>query len=136
MTEISIETLVEWLGPKGAVTGLEGSDITVSELCELATRCGRSVDEKSKRSDIILDLVNGDSVRIDKSIDELLALSSRDLGNYFRSRMVSNTELLKLLLEFDLRPAPRDRINLVEFAAREISDAGMYRRVARGARRT
>ena len=136
MREISIEMLVEWLGPNGAIAGLEGSDITVSELCEIAIRCGRAVDKKTKRSDIIIDLVNGNSVRIDKTTDELLAMNRYDLEGYFRSRKVSRTELLNLLLEFDIRPAASDNVNLVDFAAREISDVGMYQRVAKGARRT
>ena len=136
MREIDIEHLAEWLGPDGAIAGLEASDITVSELCEIAIRYGRAVDKKAKRSDIIIELVNGESVRIDKTIDELLKLNGSDLGNYFRSRKVSRTELMQLLLEFDIRPTPAEKVNLVEFAAREISDVGMYQRVAKGVPRT
>ena len=58
-----------------------------------------------------------------------------DLSNYFRNRKVSRTELLKLLSQFDIRPTPGDKANLMDFAAREISDVGMYQRVAKGARR-
>ena len=45
MREINIEKLVEWLGPDGAIAGLEGSNVTVSELYEMAVRCGLAVEK-------------------------------------------------------------------------------------------
>ena len=57
-----------------------------------------------------------------------------DLCKYFRSRKVSRTELLKLLSQFDIRPTAGDKVNIIDFAAREISDVGMYQRVAKGTR--
>ena len=134
MKEINLEQLVEWLGPDGAIAGLESSNVTVSQLCDVAGRCGLTVEKRTKRHDIIVDLVNRDATRIDKTIDQLLDMSQQDLRNYFLDRNVSKTELLKLLLEFDIRPAPGDKANLSEFAAREISDVGMYQRVARGSK--
>ena len=136
MKEINIEKLVEWLGPDGAIAGLERSNITVSELYEVAVRCGLAVEKRTKRGDIIVDLVHRNSIRIDKTTDELLTMNRDDLSSYFRSRKVSRTELLKLLSQFDIRPDPSDKVNLVDFAAREISDVGMYQRVAKGVRRT
>ena len=135
MREIDVGKLVEWLGRDGAIAGLEGSDITVSEFRDLADRHGLTVDKKIKRSEIIVDLVNGDIVRIDKTLEELLSMNCDDLKDYFVNRRVSRTELLKLLLEFDIRPTHEDRGNLAEFTAREISDFGMYQRVASGNRR-
>ena len=135
MREINIEKLVEWLGPDGAIAGLEGSNVTVSELCEMAVRGGITVEKRTKRGDIIVDLVHRNSIRIDKTTDELLTMNRDDLSRYFRSRKVSRTEILKLLSQFDIRPSPGDKVNLVDFAAREISDVGMYQRVAKGARR-
>ena len=135
MREINIEKLVEWLGPDGAIAGLEGSDVKVPELYEMAERYGLAIEKRTRRSDIIIDLVHRNSIRIDKATDELLTMSRDDLSSYFRSRKVPRTELLKLLSQFDIRPAPGDKVNLVDFAAREISDVGMYQRVAKGARR-
>ena len=135
MKEINIEKLIEWLGPNGAITGLERSNITVSVLCGMAIRRGFTVDKGTRRRDIIVDLVNRNLIRIDKTADELLAMDYDELCNYFRNREVSRTELMKLLSQFDIRPSPSDKINLIEFAAREISDVGMYQRVAKGARR-
>ena len=134
MNEINIEKLVEWLGPNGAIAGLERSNITVSKLCGMAIRSGFTVDKGTRRRDIIVDLVNRNFNRIDKSTDELLAMNYDELCKYFRDREVSRTELMKLLSQFDIRPAPSDKVNLIEFAAREISDVGMYQRVAKGAR--
>ena len=135
MKEINIEKLIEWLGPDGAIAGLEGSNVTVSELCEMGVRHGLTVERRTKRGDIIVDLVNRNTTRIDKTTEELLAMNCDDLSNYFRNRKVSRTELLKLLSQFDIRPTPGDKANLMDFAAREISDVGMYQRVAKGARR-
>ena len=134
MKEINIEKLIEWLGPKGAIAGLEGSDVTVSELHDMAIHHGLTVEKRTKREDIIVDLVNRNSIRIDKTTDELLGMSHDDLRDYFKNRKVSRTELLKLLMQFDIQPAYGDKGNLIDFAAREISDFGMYQRVAKGAR--
>lgn len=136
MREVNIQQLIEWLGPDGAIAGLEGSDITVSQLHEMAIHHGLAVDKKMKRSDIIVDLVNRNSTRIEKTVDELLGMNRDDLRDYFRDRKVSKTELLSLLSQFGIRPMYGDKANLMDFAAREISDLGMYQRVARGARGT
>ena len=132
MRDVNVEKLIEWLGPDGAIAGLEHSNITVSELYELGIRCGLALEKKTRRGDIIVDLVHSNSVRIDKTTDQLLAMNRDELNNYFETRKVSRTELLKLLAQFDIRPAGSDRVNLADFAAREISDVGMYQRVAKG----
>ena len=136
MREINIQKLIEWLGPDGAIAGLERSDITVSELREIAIHHGFVAERKLKRTDIIIDLVNRNSTRIDKTVDELLGMNREDIRDYFRDRKVSRTELLSLLSQFDIRPMYGDKGNLTDFAAREISDLGMYQRVAKGARST
>ncbi|MCY4150438.1 MAG: hypothetical protein OXF73_14020 [Gammaproteobacteria bacterium] len=132
MKDIKIEKLVEWLGREGAIAGLETSHVTVSQLSELASRCGLAVDWQSKRSEIIVDLVNGSVCKIDKTAEELMEMSHSDLKNYFSDRKVSRPELLKLLMDLDICPMPGGRGSLMDFAAREISDIGMYQRVARG----
>ena len=134
MREVKIEKLIEWLGSDGAIAGLESSNLTVSELHEIAQRYGLSMGKKTKRGDIIIDLVNWNSIKIDKTTDELLEMNCDDLSNYFKIRKVSRTELLKLLSQFDIHPISGDKVSLVDFAAREISDVGMYQRVAKGVR--
>lgn len=135
MRGIDIRKLIDWLGRDGAIAGLEKSNITVAEFRDIAGYCGLEMDKKTRRSDIIVDLVNGDAVRINKTLEELLAMKCDDLKNYFLARKVSRTELLNLLMKLDIRPTYGDKGNLVEFTAREISDFGMYQRVASGSRR-
>lgn len=134
MREIEVEKLVEWLGRDGAIAGLEESDVTLSELYEMAVRYGLSAQKKMRRRDIIIDLVNRDVVRIDKTTDELLAMKHDDLRKYLIDKKVSRTELLNLASEFDIPVGQGTSANLVDFVAREISGFGMYQRVARGAR--
>lgn len=134
MTAIDVQKLVEWLGPDGAIGGLERSNLTIEDLCKLASRYGVSVEQKMRRTDIINEIINGKLVRIDKTIDELLAMDHGNLKELLENRKVSRTELLSLLTEFDIYPGSEAKKNLVEFAAREISDLGMYERVAKGRR--
>jgi len=54
------------------------------------------------------------------------------LKAYFIEIKASREEILALLLELDIRPGSSAKTSLVDFAAREISDIGMYRRVASG----
>lgn len=70
--------------------------------------------------------------RIDKAHDELLRMSQDELKSYFETRMVSGTELIELLEQLGTQARSNDKKNLLEFAAREISDLGMYQRVAKG----
>ena len=130
--DLNLEKLIGWLGSNGAIAGLEGSDMSISELNELAVRHGLTARKGWKRREIIVDLVNGKSTRIDKTKDELMAMTHEDLASYFRKREISRTEMLGLLDELDIRPGIDAKKDLVDFAAREISDLGMFRRVARG----
>jgi len=132
MTELELEKLVEWLGPDGAIAGLESSHLTNSDLYDLAIHCGLSLDRKTRRSDIVNELVNWRVVRIEKPADELLTTNYEDLKAYFLAKRVSRTELLRILSKFDIQPKSEEMKNLIDFAAREISDLGMYERVAKG----
>lgn len=129
---IDIATLIEWLGRDGAIAGLEKSRLTVSDLCGIAERSGAAVEKRAPRTAIIVDLVNRDTARIDRTVDELMAMKYDDLKTYFVEKRVSMTELRKLLAGFGI-PAQRIRAReIVDFAAREISGIGMYRRIAQG----
>ena len=134
MRTIDITKLIEWLGPDGAIAGLEGSDFMVSELYEIATSYDLAVEKKMKRTDLINEHVNCKTVTIEKTTDELLSMNQDDLKNYLEGRKVSITELLNLLSQLGIRPSSKDKLKLVDFAAREISGLGMYQRVAKGTR--
>lgn len=127
-----IATLTEWLGPEGALAGLDRSDLTNSELMMLARANNLLVDSKAPRKQIAVELVMGRLDRIDKGVDQLLEMSRDELQRYFSDRLVSSRELRQLLEGLGIAPKGRLRTRLAEFAASEISDLGMYQRVAKG----
>ena len=134
--DVDIDKLAEWLGPDGAIAGLERSTMSITELSDLAARYGAAATRGARRREIIVDLVNGRRIRIDKTQDQLMAMTREGLRAYFCKREVSRTELFRLLDEFGLRPKAEAKKNIVDFAAREISDLGMFRRVAGGRKST
>ena len=133
---IDLNELVNWLGPDGAIAGLEKSDLTIAELEELAAARNVTIVSKTKRSELIRELVGSVGGRITKTPDELMQMDADALKEYFDKVKASRAELLQLLLALDIRPGSAARRNLSAFAAREISDIGMYKRVAKGGHRT
>jgi chromosome partitioning protein len=127
-----VRLLVEWLGPTGAIAGLEGSDLTIADMREIAEKCGVTVGRQKKRSEIVRRIVASLSKRIDKSVEDLMKMSYDELRRYFSETHPSREELLEILLNLDIRPGSEGKRNLLEFAAREISDIGMFARVAQG----
>ncbi len=133
---IDLMQLVDWLGPDGAIAGLEKSDLTISELKELDVVARNMPDaSKLKRSDLIRRLVKDVGGRITISPDELMQMDAASLQDYFQKVKVSRNEIIELLLSLDIRPGSAARRNLFKFAAQEISDIGMYKRVAKGGQR-
>lgn len=132
--KINLEKLIEWLGVEGAIAGLDGSDLTAAELVELAPDSKFPGHSKLKRRDLIRTLVERKRRDLTKSPEELMRMDSDALKTYFLSIKASKKEILDLLESLDIRPGSVARNNLTEFAAREISDIGMYRRVAQGAK--
>jgi fructose-specific phosphotransferase system component IIB len=127
-----IHTLTEWLGAEGAVAGLDRSELTNSELMMLARNNGINMDSKAPRRQIVIELVMAPLDRIDKNIDDLLEMSREELSRYLSDRLVSGVELKRLLDGLGIPPKGKLRSKLAEFAASEISDLGMYQRVAKG----
>ena len=129
-----LDQLVAWLGPEGAIAGLEHSELTIAELVELEPSIAAvKASSKLKRGELIKQIVAAVRSRVSKTSDELMAMSANDLKAYFVEIKASREELLSLLLKLDIRPGSAAKKNLSEFAAQEISDIGMYRRVATGA---
>lgn len=129
---IDLEKLIEWLGVEGAIAGLNASDLTAAELSELMPGSKIPGHSKLKRLDLIRSLVERKRLESTKKPDELMAMDADSLKAYFLSIKASRKEILDLLRSLDIRPGSVARNNLTEFAAREISDIGMYRRVAQG----
>ena len=131
LTTEELKTLVEWLGAEGAEAGLEKSHLTVSDLRVLLEGQGKTLPSKVTRRDIIAELLFGATKRIDKTLDELLAMNGDELLTYFEKTRPSRTELLSILSELDFRPGSEAQKSLYKYAARQISETGMFQRVAR-----
>lgn len=132
LENVKLECLIEWLGPEGAVAGLDKSHHTNAELMILARSSGVSVDSKTARRQIAIETIMTRIQRVDKDTDQLLAMSREELVRYFNDRLVSTSELRTLLEKLEIAPRGKMRAKLVDFAANEISDLGMYQRIAQG----
>lgn len=126
-----IDDLVTWLGPEGAIAGIEASDLTIQEISAFDAKFNPP-SSKMKRGDLIRALVAAARERLTKSPEELMSMDVESLKTYLHSIKASREEILGLLLKLDIRPSSSARQSLVDFAAREISEIGMYRRVAQG----
>lgn len=129
---IDLEALIEWLGVEGTIAGIDGSDLTTSEIQDLIPGYKPQGGSKLKRRDLIKAFVLHKRAQLTKGPDELMAMDANSLKDYFLSIKASKSEIMDLLESLDIRPGSVARNNLTEFAAREISDIGMYRRVAQG----
>ena len=128
---IKLEDVVLFLGRDGAIAGLEASDLTIPEILELDQQSNIS-HGKMKRADLIRAIVSSARERLTKSPDELMSMNVEGLKSYLHSIKASRDEILAMLLKLDIKPLSSARQSLVDFAAREISEIGMYRRVAKG----
>ncbi|MER8975446.1 MULTISPECIES: hypothetical protein [unclassified Mesorhizobium] len=127
----NVRTLADWLGEDGASAGLDRSHLTVNELRELAAQTGKKLPSKTRRKDLVNEIVFGAIKRIDLPIDELMRLGAEDLLDYFETKRPSRSELLKILGELDFHPGSEAQKSLYKYAARQISETGMFQRVAR-----
>jgi hypothetical protein len=125
---------LEWLGPQGTEAGLERSNIAASELRKLLEAQGRSIPAKISRKEIIKELLYADTKRLDKTLDEMLAMNKDDLLAYFKSKRPSQRELLAVLEELDFHPDSEAKKSLYKYAARQIGETGVFQRVAKSAR--
>ena len=132
MQAIDIKLLVEWLGVEGASVGLRKSDLSLSEIQLIVTTNQIPYSPKTKRNDLITLLVGTLGKRIDKTLDQLMEMDAGALRAYLEARKPSRVELSMILSELGLKPTKQGIRKLLDLAAREISDAGMYKRVAQG----
>lgn len=130
LTRDEIRSLIEWLGEEGARGGLERSFYTVKDLRELAGDIKAEIPPKATRKDLVVSIVAKVDQRIDKSNDELLKMSSHDLLEYFEKVRPSKAELLGILGQLDFHPGSEAQKGLYKYAARQISETGMFERVA------
>lgn len=128
---ILLKDIILFLGRDGAIAGLSASDLTIAELQDLAGKDFHA-SGKLRREDLIARII--DQVRSEflKSPEQMMAMDAAELQEYFIMAKYTKEEILDLLIKMDIRPGNASRRNIAEFAAREISDIGMYRRVAKG----
>ena len=131
-SNVDIDKLTEWLGPKGAVAGLDNSDITASDLYEVSVERNLNLEKKSSRHDLICDIVNANKRLITEDSQELTELSRAELEELVRGRNVSATEMKEVLDKFGIKFRRLTRSKLIDFFVNEIADMGMYQRVSRG----
>lgn len=128
---IDLVKLIDWLGVNGAIAGLIKSDLTISEITALSTEKPKGVS-KMKREEIIEWLIRNTRKQTTKKPEELMEMDLESLREYFSKIKISSDELTALLSSWDIRPGNTGKKNLIDFAAREISDIGMYKRIAKG----
>lgn len=127
-----IRTMIEWLGEEGAKAGLERSRYTVKELRMIAGELNANAPTKAARKDIVSAIISKVDQRIDKSVQELLTMSSGDLLLYFEQVRPNKAELLTILGDLDFHPGSEAQKSLYKYAARQIAETGMFQRVASG----
>jgi hypothetical protein len=132
---MDVQRLVEWLGPAGATAGVLASKLSLHELIDIARAKGLPLSPKPSRKEVVNELIYYESIKIEKSIDDLLAMSSDALVEYFDEINPSRSEIASLLASLGVTVGSEANRHLFKFAAREISDLGMYQRVARGSHR-
>ncbi|WDF99465.1 hypothetical protein PSR30_02535 [Pectobacterium carotovorum subsp. carotovorum] len=129
---IDIQQLISWLGVDGAKSGLDKSEMTNAELLESFGEVLPKNSSKLKRAEIIEEIISATRRVSQKPIEELMEMSKDDLSKYFSEQKYTRKELLDLLYKLEIRPGSSAKKNLTEFTISEISDIGMYRRVAKG----
>lgn len=130
--DIDVRQLVRWLGVDGTKAALSQSKrITIESLRRIASEFNLKLPEKATRQQLIDEIVKLASRRVDKSLDELFSMDQRELLDYFERIEVEPSEILDILKELNLRPRNKDsRRNVLEFAARELSETGRFMRIA------
>ena len=135
MNQKDIDVLIDWLGPKGAIAGLERSKFVNAELMVFARERGVPVSNKASRKQIVVQLVMSNVNCIDKPVEQLMKMSQSELKRYFSDKLVSDRELNQMLQDLDIAPGGSLRGKLLDYAARELSDLGVFLRVAQGGKK-
>jgi hypothetical protein len=129
---IDINLLREWLGPEGARSGLRDSDIPLKELIDLAKDQRLPLSPKPTRDEVVNELAYQKISKIDKSLEEMQNMTPGDLIAYLEKKKPTTSEVLSILTRLGIRPGSEDRKHLLRFAAREITEIGMFQRIAHG----
>jgi hypothetical protein len=129
---IDVKALTDWLGPEGARAGLLESKLSIKDLADLVRACGLPVSSKPTREELANELSFMGISKLDRDLKQLMTMNQDDLLAYLKKVRPTLRELSSLLTELGIRPSSFDRQHLYRFVAREISDTGLYERVAHG----
>ena len=110
---------------------LEYSHYSVAELRNMVEAQGVRVAARMRRTEVVEQLMFLADQKIDKPINDLLSMSSEELLSYFDRTKPSRAELLRLLETLGFHPGSEAQKSLYKYAARQISETGMFQRVAR-----
>lgn len=130
LTFDNIRTIVDLLGTEGAAAGIERG-IAVADLKELIEKTGAKMPPRATKRELVNELIFGATKKIDKELEELLRMSSDAILSYFESVRPSRKELLLILEKLDFHPGSEAQKSLYKYAARQISETGMFQRVAK-----
>ncbi len=127
-----LQSLVDLLGADGAKAGLRASKrLTLNELVKIAELCNMKVKSKVTRNQLIDLLILQFDKRIDKDIEELKMMNSADLAEYLDRTGCSKEEVIELLNKYEFPYKKSDtRTALIRHAADQISNLGLYERIA------
>jgi len=129
--KIDVRILVRWLGVEGARAGLEKSKQHTTEvLWKIGDQLGLKLPKSGARQQMIAEIVRHANKRIERPVDDLIRMSKEELVEYLEVRDPGREELLDLLREIDATPSKDGRRALIEFAARELSETGRFRRIS------
>ena len=109
---------------------MESKHWTVEALKNAAVTLELKLPDKVTRKELIEEIVRVANKRILKPLDELYAMDFEQLKAYLDSTEAETEELLELLKDLNLIPRLEGRKNLIEFAARELSETGRFMRIA------
>ena len=131
VTKDDITNLVSLVGRSGAMHALAGSDtLSVNELRKLGRSLGLATSKSPKRELAEL-VVRAVDKRIAMPLEELEALSRDELRDYLNSTDCDAEELKELLAQAVVPiQGKMSRKSLLEFAAIQISNLGMYKRIS------
>jgi hypothetical protein len=127
-----LDNLTEWLGPDGVKAGLLASKLSLKELVDLAKQRKLPLSPKPTREEVSNELAFATVKKIEPSVEELLSMDQVEIANYFKKAKPSRAEVISVLIGLGIQVGSEASKSLYAFAAREVSDMGMYQRVARG----
>lgn len=127
-----LRLIVDWLGPEGAKAGLRESHMALETLVSLARQRGLPLSPKPTREEVTNELAFEGRKKIDRDPDTLMRMNKEELIAYFRKVLPTNRELEDLLDSLGVRYGSEERKHLARFAADELSDIGLFQRVAKG----